>query len=107
MIGTLLRAGIAHLWFDPAFPWATFVVNLAGSLALGYLAGSLLRRPDALLRFGVGAGVLGGFTTFSAFVVEAVELVAAGGLAAGLAYAGTSVLLGVMLAAGGMRMGRR
>lgn len=107
VVGTLLRAGLSRLWFDPAFPWATFSVNLIGSAALGYLAGSLLHRPDPMLRFGVGAGVLGALTTFSTFVIEIVDLAEAGGPAGALAYAGASVLLGTMLAATGFRIGSR
>ena len=95
------------MWFDPAFPWSTLTVNLAGSLGLGYLAGSLMRRPDALLRFGIGAGVFGALTTFSTFVVEVVELAEASGPAAGLAYGGVSVLVGASLAALGVEWGRR
>ena len=105
--GTLIRLGVAQLWFDPSFPWPTFVVNLAGAFGLGVLAGSLMRRPDAFLRFGIGAGVFGGLTTFSTFVVEVVELGQAVSAAAGLAYAGTSVTLGALLAAFGVTLGRR
>ncbi len=105
--GTSIRMGVAQLWFDPSFPWPTFAVNLVGALGLGYLAGSLTRRPDVFLRFGVGAGVFGGLTTFSTFVVEVVELGEAASPAAGLAYAGTSVVFGAMLSVAGVTLGRR
>ena len=63
-IGTLIRAGVNQLLFHPSFPWATLVVNLVGSVALGLLAGSLAKRPDRLLADLIGAGVLGALTTF-------------------------------------------
>jgi CrcB protein len=88
-----------------AWPWATFVTNLIGCLVLGVL----LVWVDARQPFWVGAhprrarlvrpllasGVLGGFTTFSAFSVEAVGMVDAGSAAAAAAYVVCSVLLGI------------
>lgn len=66
-----------------------------------------MQRADPLLRFGVGAGVLGALTTFSTFVVEVIDLADASGPASALAYAGSSVLLGTILAACGWRIGNR
>ncbi len=106
-IGTLVRAGVGQLWFDPAFPWATLAVNLIGSWALGMLAGSLQRRPDDVLRNLVGLGLLGALTTFSTFAVEIVELGRMSGPGAALAYAGFSVTLGIWLASSGFRRGVR
>ena len=100
-LGTLARAGVSQLWFDPTFPWATLVVNLAGSLALGLLAGSLARRADDVLSNLVSVGVLGSVTTFSTFAVEVAELAKAGSPASALFYAGASVTFGVYLAAVG------
>jgi len=73
-LGATARYGVSLLalaWLGPAFPWATLAVNVLGSLAIGVLAGQGLAGPARL--FWV-TGVLGGFTTFSAFSLEAVGL---------------------------------
>ncbi|WP_086616616.1 fluoride efflux transporter CrcB [Erythrobacter tepidarius] len=79
-----------------AFPWPTLVINLAGSLAMGLLVGWFARHgAHEYLRLLLGVGVLGGFTTFSAFSLEMMLLVERGhaGLAAG--YAALSVVAGL------------
>jgi CrcB protein len=80
-IGGVLRHGVniaALRAFGPGFPWATLGVNVAGSFVMGILAGWLaLKAPGDLahpLRLFVGVGVLGGFTTFSAFSLDLVIL---------------------------------
>ena len=60
------------------FPWATMVVNLSGSLVLGLLAGVLADRLDDAIRYAVFFGLLGGYTTFSTFSVDTVELMRVG-----------------------------
>ena len=75
MLGGALGAGARHLagaaqlrWLGPGFPWATLFVNLAGSLLMGLLAGWLvLRGGSEQTRLFLAVGILGGFTTFSAF----------------------------------------
>ncbi len=75
-----------------AFPWHTFVVNALGCLAIGVVAGRLV---DPIARAFVLTGILGGFTTFSAFAVEANDLADAdrAGIAAG--YVVASLVVGV------------
>ncbi len=72
-IGTLGRHSVmVHLHPSPhAFPWAIVTVNMIGAMLLGVLGGSLFAsRPEAVtLRLFLGAGVLGGWTTYSAIVV--------------------------------------
>lgn len=101
-LGAVLRYGMGLVPFDGAFPWATFAVNLIGAVAIGALA-EIAGRTDALspeaLLF-LKTGVCGGFTTFSTFSLETVELFESGRLALGAAYAGASLaccLVGVLL----------
>jgi CrcB protein len=68
-LGSAARYGVAQAWPTPAhgFPWATFVTNVVGCLAIGLLLG--VRRTRTVRAF-VATGLLGGFTTFSTFAVE-------------------------------------
>lgn len=104
-VGTTVRALLEHAW--PAapggWPWTTFAINLVGSFVLGALLETLVRSgPDEgrrrLVRLGVGTGVLGGFTTYSTFVVEVERRLSGGFVVTGLAYALVSVALGLVAA---------
>jgi len=106
-LGATARYLIGLALGGPGFPWATLAINLAGSLLLGALVGAGLRRDLHPLALPVlGTGLLGGFTTFSAFSVEAVQLLRAGRPGAALAYALTSTAGGVLAAAGGLAAAR-
>jgi len=78
------------------FPWATLTVNVVGSLAMGLLAGWLARygQGGEQWRLFLGVGVLGGFTTFSAFSLEMMVLIERQP-AQGFVYAAVSVLAGL------------
>ena len=96
-IGSLLRFGsyhLARLWLPAAFPWGTFAVNVAGGLAIGGIAAALASRStggsDPLALF-LMTGVLGGFTTFSAFGLDTMLLWQRGEQVMAAAYAGGSV----------------
>jgi CrcB protein len=105
-LGTLCRAGVAELLpVGGGWPWATFLVNLAGAFILGWVASVLHRgRRRAFL----ATGFCGALTTFSAFQLELLELLDRGrvGLAAG--YAAASLALGLLavLAARRLAVGR-
>lgn len=93
--------GMTH-WLGPqvvtAFPWATLTVNVIGSLAMGLLAGWLARHGAEgaeNYRLLVGVGLLGGFTTFSAFSLELMLLIERGQPATAFAYGAVSVLAGL------------
>ncbi|NJP34439.1 FluC/FEX family fluoride channel [Micromonospora thermarum] len=99
-LGALARAGVsAALPPGPTgFPWATFAVNLSGCLLIGVLMAVLARHGGpALARPFLGVGMLGGYTTFSTYAVEAHHLVVAGAPATALAYL-AATLVGALLA---------
>ena len=80
-----------------AFPWTTLTVNVFGSLAMGLLAGWLARYGShgEGWRLLLGVGLLGGFTTFSAFSLELALLIQRGNTGTAFAYAAISVLAGL------------
>ena len=95
-LGALARYGIATAIPTPpnGFPWATFLINVVGCLLIGVLMVLVTEvfTRHHLLRPFLGTGVLGGFTTFSTYVVDAQHLVDGGRAALGLLYlAGTLV----------------
>jgi CrcB protein len=80
-IGAALRHGVnaAFLrWLGPGFPWHTLVINMAGSLVMGLFTGWLAFKAGASwsqpVRLFLTTGICGGFTTFSAFSLDAVLL---------------------------------
>jgi fluoride exporter len=94
-IGSLARWQLSA-WLRsqaPAWPWGTLLVNVLGCLLIGCLAGYLAARPlPEWLRLGLMTGLLGGFTTFSAFSLETLELLRHGAGAALLNVAANLVL---------------
>ena len=103
-IGSLLRYQVGRLMTHlmgvqavTTFPWATLTVNVVGSLAMGLLAGALARfgQGGEHWRLFVGVGVLGGFTTFSAFSLELFMLIDRHQGALAFTYAAVSVLAGL------------
>jgi len=93
----------------PGFPWGTLMVNIAGSLAMGLLIAWLARRSagDAELRLLLATGFLGGFTTFSAFSLDAVSLYERGALTAAIAYVIASVTVSILALFGGLWLARQ
>jgi CrcB protein len=111
VLGTLARAssGRAFPADDGAWPVSTFVINLVGTLVLGALLELLSATgPDEgwrrVVRLGVGTGVIGGFTTYSTYVVEIDQLVRDGHAVLGAGYAIGSVLAGLAAAGAGMAL---
>jgi len=102
--------GIASLHrFGPGFPWGTLGINLLGSLLIGFVGELALGRAfgmTASVRLFLMVGVLGGFTTFSAFSLEAVGLIVNRSPLVALSYAGGSVLAGLVLCYLGILAGR-
>lgn len=112
-IGASLRhgAGLAAMRLLPGgWPWATFLINVTGSLAMGLLIGWMaLKAADGgqEMRLFLATGVLGGFTTFSAFSLEVTLMMREGAMARAAGYAGISVFLGVAALFIGLWLARR
>jgi CrcB protein len=115
MLGGAVGAGARHLTgraalalWGPGFPWGTLAVNLIGGFAMGLLAGWLAARAsgDEAMRALLGVGVLGGFTTFSAFSLDAVLMVERGDYGAALAYVLASVVGSIVALFAGLQLTR-
>lgn len=114
MLGGAVGAGARHLVgrltlaaFGPAFPWGTLTVNLVGGLLMGLLAGALSRTDGGeAWRLLLGTGVLGGFTTFSAFSLDAVTMAQRGEVATAAAYVLASVAGAFVALIGGLYLAR-
>jgi fluoride exporter len=106
MLGTGLRFAIDSLLpHDPTgFPVSTLIVNVVGSLVLAYLVARVWPVAKPWLRAGLGAGMLGSFTTFSALAVSLVQL---GFGATAAVYLALTLVLGFAAAFVGLRLGSR
>jgi fluoride exporter len=103
--GGAIGAGLRHLanigalrLFGPNFPWGTMGINILGSLAMGVFIEVLMRRAGTAneLRLFVATGILGGFTTFSAFSLDFVVLFERGETWPALFYVLASVTLSIL-----------
>ena len=103
----LVNVGFARL-FGTAFPWSTLFVNVVGSLAMGLLVGLLLDRDTNSdgLRIFLATGVLGGFTTFSAFSLDTANLVARGEVGAAGVYVVGSVIVSILALYAGLALAK-
>jgi CrcB protein len=108
-LGTALRlvVDVALPHEDTGFPLGTLLVNVAGSFALGALVARLWPVAPPWLRAGLGAGLLGSFTTFSAVALSAVTLSAAGLAPVAIGYVTASLIGGLGAALLGLRLGGR
>lgn len=110
LIGTELRYG-AGLVFPEApggVPWTTLAINVLGSFVLAALTTLWIARPRTAfwLRAGLGPGLLGSFTTFSALALAVDQLIRGGFHAVWLAYLALSLVLGLGAAAAGWKSGK-
>ena len=109
-IGAVLRYGLSRALpiGAAAWPWPTFTANVAGGLCMGVLAMCLLRGDSSAepLRLFLGVGVLGGFTTFSAFSLEMAHMVQRGQMGMAAVYAVVSVILALGAVFAGMAIAK-
>ena len=114
-IGSAL-GGVARYWLTgfvamllgPQFPWGTILINVIGSFVIGFFGTLTAHRfpvPFELRAF-VMVGLCGGFTTFSAFSLQTLELMQAGEMVPALGYATGSVVLCVAATLCGWALGR-
>ena len=103
-LGALARAGLGEAWpvVPGQWPWATFAANVAGCVVLGAVL--VATAPGGPRRGLLGPGLCGGLTTFSALQVELVALLRDGDAALAAAYAGASVLAGLLALETGRRL---
>lgn len=96
-VGRYLAVLAVGRWLGESFPWGTLAVNVTGGLAMGLLAGlgAHAWQPSPELRAFLLTGMLGGFTTFSAFSLDVALLWERGEVAAALAYVLASVVCSV------------
>ncbi|WP_327071036.1 fluoride efflux transporter FluC [Kitasatospora sp. NBC_01302] len=110
-LGSVARYELAQAWPTAAgtFPWATFTINVTGSLLLGVLMVFVLEiwPPNRFARPFLGVGILGGYTTFSTYTVELRGLLATGHFAVADAYALTSLVAGLAAVWTGIALARR
>lgn len=109
-LGANARFGLSRWLVDRlggAFPYATFVVNLTGSLAIGIVLTVMLNHLAAdRWRLLAVVGFLGGYTTFSSYAFEAIALVENGHSGRALTYVLASNLLGLLACATGISLAR-
>lgn len=108
-LGSVLRfAAVSYLTplLNIRFPLGTFVVNLLGSFLIGVAYVLLVEKTKLPVEYRLFfiTGLLGGFTTFSAFSLEILQLWQEGHVLNALAYATSSVILGLLMAFAGMAL---
>lgn len=106
-IGSIARYLVSKLnltWQFYNIPMGTFVVNITGSLLIGFISGLLVHQITSSenLKLFFITGICGGFTTFSAFTFENLQLIQSGHNATAAIYISASVILGVLAVLGGL-----
>ena len=110
MLGALARVGLAEaVPHGPGgWPWATFAVNMAGALLLGYFVTRLRDHPeDSLAHPFLTTGICGTLTTFSTLQLELFEMIDAGHLGLAAGYVGATLALGYLFVRLGIALERR
>ncbi|MBP2160730.1 MULTISPECIES: fluoride efflux transporter CrcB [Asticcacaulis] len=107
-VGSVARYGLGR-WLNGFWPYGTFAANVAGGLLMGLVMGFILRNPGEgeRMRLLLATGVLGGFTTFSSFSLETVQMLERRDYAGAMIYAGLSVVLSIAAVALGLFIVRK
>jgi fluoride exporter len=92
--------------FGPGFPYGTLFVNILGSFAMGVLIVALAKKGGTHLAPFLMTGILGGFTTFSAFSLDSFTLWERGDITTALAYVAGTVILSLGALAAGIYLSR-
>ncbi|MES2005736.1 MAG: fluoride efflux transporter CrcB [Bacteroidota bacterium] len=96
MIGSVLRYLTSYFIRHESFPYATFIVNIAGSLLIGAVMGIAARQEGfSNWRLFLATGICGGFTTFSAFAWENMQLLSQERYGSFIWYTGGTLVLGL------------
>ena len=101
LLALTIDARLAALW--PGFPWGTLLVNVIGCLAIGVIA---TWSDQAWVKHLLMIGVVGGFTTFSSFALQSLNLAEAGAQLQAMAYIAASVLACLLAVWLGQLLGR-
>jgi fluoride exporter len=103
----LVNVGVGRA-FGPNYPWATLTVNVLGSFLMGFLVDMVARRfgGSVELRTFLATGILGGFTTFSAFTLDISNLLGRGDSGTAIGYIAASVLLSLVALYAGLALSR-
>lgn len=110
-VGSVLRY-LVGVWAlrlaGSAFPWGTLFVNVTGSFLIGVTAEVIVRRLGGSvdLRLLLITGLIGGYTTFSAFTLDALTLMERGNMAAALIYIVSSVVVSMLAVFAGLVLTR-
>ena len=109
VIGTGLRITLDTVIHhdDSQFPWSTLLINVLGSFALAFLVARVWPTAPAWLRAGLGTGLIGSFTTFSALIVSLLSLTGAGMPLLASVYLIASLVGGLAAALLGLKLGSR
>lgn len=108
-VGGALRYAVSMLMkYSGGFPWATFTVNILGCLLIGLLWGIFSKYNGASQQLALllSVGFCGGFTTFSTFSKESLQLLQAGNWTCLALYVAGSVILGLLLVAAGYQIAK-
>ncbi|GKX34343.1 MAG: putative fluoride ion transporter CrcB [Rhizobiaceae bacterium MnEN-MB40S] len=114
-LGGAVGASLRHLtslltlrWFGPGFPWGTLTVNIVGSFLMGVFIELLARKFDSSqeLRLLIATGIMGGFTTFSAFSLDVAVMWERGATLTAAGYVLASVALSILALFAGLALVR-